>query len=142
MPFFVEYRDPSTGEERNREGEGDVDGDHDDDGRTTKGPTFARGGGGKGWRRRRTGGEDDDADRSSRGVVVVLPPPSSSSSSSGIAFVYYLPCVKLWVYYSSNNIKFILVSTQLFITIRRRLFGISTTSSSSPEPKSGDGTDG
>jgi len=22
---------------------------------------------------------------------------------SGIAFVYYLPCVKVWVYYSSNK---------------------------------------
>ncbi len=48
MSFFIEYRDPSTGEEHNHEGKGDVDGDHDDDGGTTKGPTSARGGGGKG----------------------------------------------------------------------------------------------
>jgi hypothetical protein len=93
VPFFVEYRGPLTGEERNREGEGDVDGNHDDYGRTTKtkGPTSTRGGGGKGWRRRRRGGEDNDADRSSHGVVVVLPPPSSSSSSYP-ALLLFITC--------------------------------------------------
>ena len=48
VPFFVEYRNPSTGEECNRESEGNVDGNHADDGGTTKGPTSARGGGGRG----------------------------------------------------------------------------------------------
>ena len=56
--------------------------------------------------------------------------------TSGIAFFYYLPCVKVWVYYSSNKtITFVLVSTQLLISIRQQLFGISTTSLSSPEPR-------
>ena len=92
VPFFVEYHGPSTGEERNREGEGDVDGNHDNYGGTTKGPTSTtRGGGGKGWRRRMRGGEDDDTDRSSHGIVVVLPPPSSSSSSY-LTLLLFITC--------------------------------------------------
>ena len=54
VPFFVKYHDPSMGEERNREGECDVDGDHDDDGRNEGADVRER--------RRRKGMEEEDGE--------------------------------------------------------------------------------